>query len=681
MGIRRVNKDHSKELASESSSISESKAVEVPAGEDPLRFWTKHPSLPVVVDLNCFKLGEQVAPTRGTWLGPFNGRPRLIGQLGPVVRAILEYGSPSNVTQYIHALRTWWRLFDTVESALSRSGQVANFVDDVADISDVHRQRAIDDGMARLPFSNFVRVVNIARKAARLPKHYWEAPSDPRRSRHLPPQWQIDQIRFALKRHWFDALHRWERAEQLLDGQSPVGEEEKRLLKNYQLFKRIAAETGLARPSAKQLAEGRELSWLGNNGYAVSCMASGFYPDATDIRAAFHLCLANTGWNPAVLLDLNIHSNFIEPHPKDTSRYVMYGHKARGNSVQITQGLLKSQGAAGPIILELIKRTAPLREQLKHELSLRRSEYDVLLGKSAPIDALDEKRKEINHLEQGSRSPWLYSSMNKGVRWLHRGGYSDGSSESEKAKNSFIFDVVNEINLKRPPDKKIESIKSTDFRDAFAAYVYHQSGGQILTVMKALGHRRPAATKDYLDNNLLNDESARIYRMFSETLLREIRHRGEVDPTMLAAICRYGSVTDEERTRVKTYRTLKRSRIGVACKDPTHPPKHIAPDFEPDGHSLCPTHRCTLCYENAVILPESLSGLCKRMAELRFIKSSISIEAFISSSFAQEFTNTEFALKLFDATEVSKNLSNWEDKITSGEHRTIDFDGVPKGRL
>lgn len=681
MGIRRVNKDHSKELAGSSPATEESRAVEIPTGEDPLRFWTKHSTLPLVVDLNCFKSGEQIAPTSGSWLGPFNGRPGLIRQLGPVVQVVLEYGSPSNVTQYIHALRTWWRLFDTVETGLSRSGQITGFVDDVADISEVHRQRAIDDGMARLPFSNFVRVVNIARKAARLPNLYWDAPPDPPRSRHLPPQWQIDQIRFALKRRWFDALLRWERAEQLLDGQPPVGQEEERLLKNYLLYQRTVAETGLARPSAKQLAGGRDLPWLGNNGYSVNCMASGFYPDGADIRAAFHLCLANTGWNPTVLVDLDTRSSFIELHPKDASRYVMYGYKARGNSEQVTQGLIKSQGAPGSIILALVERTAPLREQLKNELALRKLEYDTLLRDSASIEKLDNKRKEIIHLERGCNSPWLYSSLNKGVRWLDRNNYANGSNEGTNSRNSFIVDLVNEINSKRPPDKKISPIKSTDFRDAFGAYVYQKSGGQILAVTKALGHRRPNTTKNYLNNNLLNDEGAQIYRIFSDALLQEIRHRGEVDPTILAGICQYGGITDEERARVKSYRMLSRSRIGVGCKDPTHPPKHIAPDFKPDGRSYCPTHRCTLCYENAVILPESLPGLCKRLAELRFIKSSISIEAFLSSSFAQEITNTEFALKLFDATEVSENLAHWEKQIAGGKHRVIDSDGMSKGAV
>jgi hypothetical protein len=52
-------------------------------------------------------------------------------------------------------------------------------------------------------------------------------------------------------------------------------------------------------------------------------MLCGSYPDSFDIRVAFHLCMATTGWNPAVLLSLDVTTSIIEKHPKDPGRYIL----------------------------------------------------------------------------------------------------------------------------------------------------------------------------------------------------------------------------------------------------------------------------------------------------------------------------------------------------------------------
>ena len=80
---------------------------------------------------------------------------------------------PNSVTQHIYAFRSWWRLFDAVESSISGGVTVAARVENVSDITELHRQRAFDDGMDRLPFSNFLRIINIVRKENRLPQLHW----------------------------------------------------------------------------------------------------------------------------------------------------------------------------------------------------------------------------------------------------------------------------------------------------------------------------------------------------------------------------------------------------------------------------------------------------------------------------------------------------------------------------
>jgi hypothetical protein len=677
MGIRIYKKDHLRVLAQPAALVPPTVAATGSISDDPLRFWTKNPDKPVLVDLHVFKDGEYQKKTRGgSWLGPFSGRPNLIVQLAPAIRELFEYAAPNTITQYLHAFRTWWRLFDAVEKVVTMGNISIAPVSVVSEITEVHRQHAYDEGMDRLPFTNFIRIVNLARKANGLRKLYWSSPEreDPRR--HLPPKRHTDKIRFALRRIWLDAVYRWEKTEELMRSNAPSNEKDAALLCNYQKFQLAVRGTGNPKPNGTAIYGGMSASLFNNSGYSVPTMLRGFYPDARDIRAAFHLCLADTGWNPSVLLSINVEEKFLVPHPKDPLRYLMYGHKARGDSEQITEGLFKSRGSPGIILQILIQRTQPLREQLHRELAKLRKEFEELKSSGSASEMLDEKHMQIVKLEEGSRSPWLYAVPGRGnITWLDEKSYHRGVDRTQAG--NFLDELVERINQKQPPNEQVSKIKPSDFRDAFAAYAYRISGGMVLYVMKALGHKSPGVTKDYLNNTLLNDESDKLYRTYSNAFWHEVKYHGRVDPTIIAKWCRDGDVTEEERKRLSKYRSLRRSRIGVGCKDPTNPPKHIAPTFKADGQSMCHVQRCTLCLEHAVIFPDSISGLAKRLAELRHIRTQMSAVAFSESSFGKELENTRLALKHFDAQEAQALLASWEQHIASGKHRVIEFEGIP----
>jgi hypothetical protein len=581
------------------------------------------------------------------------------------------------VTNYISAIRAWWRLFDAVEAATDAAGAPIRVLE-ITDVTDLHRQRAFDDGMHSLNFRFFLRILNLALQTQKRPQLYWTAPEDGDRKRRLPPSWQVDEIRFGLKHAWFSALRRWERAEQLLNGQKPLNDEERRLRKNYRRFRQVARMEKHPRPSSVPLNGNVSHSMFTERGYSVPDMLRGFYPDAYDIRIAFHLCLANTGWNGAVLLDLNVDDEFLEPHPKDPTRYLLRGEKNRGHSEHVTEGLFKSQGSAGVILQSLMARTEPLREQLRNDLAQLTEQYKTMLGTGADDAQLAECWKEIVALEQSVRSPWLYLTSGKTVvQWLgNNEDYSRGLTRD--VRGGFLSEFITTLNEKQTPDRQLSVISASDFRDAFAEYAYRVSGGMVLYVMKVLRHKQLKTTQGYLDNTLVNAQRERIYRTFSESLWHEIKVYGRIDPTILAKRAQDGNVTDDERRRLEDYRALRRSRIGVGCKNPTRPPKHIAPDFEFNGQSMCPVQRCTLCLENAVILPDSLAGLAKRMAELRYIKSNVSATAFMESSFGEETENTGFALAHFDQQQAHSLIAEWERRIAAGEHRVIDLDGIQR---
>ena len=641
--------------------------------QDSLRFWTVHPSKPCFVNLTIFASGQETA--RGLphlkWNGPFSGRPKLIAEMAPAIQDHFQSLAEPSIEQFLMALRAWWRLLDSFEADIPE----APVVESTAQLSEAHRQRAFDQGMDALTFNNFLLLVQRTRACLELKPLLWQRPGHRLNGkRYLPPQWQTDCLRHELKHRWFSALRRWELAADLLRKGSPsVSLEdapaqyaaEDRLLRLYRRLEDAIGRTGAPRPRMEDLCGDKSTDEFYKE-HTVMESLRGRYPDGEDIRVAFHLCLATTGWNAAVLLSLNVDEPFIEPHPKHSARYIMRGVKARaGGAEQITEGLFKTRGGAAFVLLTLIERTAPLREHLRRERDLCRQ--DIREVPSTDVEKLNALRKKMAALERGVRSPWLFvSKIRNGIHWL----------ESNDKDASFLSRVIVDINSRQAKDKQLSYMRPSDLRDAYAARIYHASQGSILVVMKALNHRSLQSTRTYLDNTLLREGNRKLYATFSHAMWEDIRISGRVDPSILAMWSRYGEVTQEQQQRLQTYRSLLRSRCGVGCKDPLHPPRHIAPHLPHEAETMCSVQRCLLCVEHAVIFPDSLGGLCKRLAEIRYLESTMSVSSYIQSSFSEEAANIELVLLGFDQPTVNKNLQEWEDRIASGVHRVVEFDGA-----
>jgi len=238
-------KDHLHEQARALSLVVESAP---PVSEEPLRFVTAHPSKPTLVDLRAFAAGKDDVRASGKlWKGPFSGRPELIAEMAPAIHDHLLPLAEKSVAQFMNALRTWWRLFDALEATLPPGAILKS----TAQLTELHRQRALDQGMDRLTYGNFLILANKTRAALGFKQLFWQRPEQAIRTRHLPQKWQTDLVRHELKHRWFAIVSR-------LDA------------------------------------------------------AGASFPNGDDIRCAFQLCLANTGWNPAVFLSLNVDDPFIE---------------------------------------------------------------------------------------------------------------------------------------------------------------------------------------------------------------------------------------------------------------------------------------------------------------------------------------------------------------------------------
>lgn len=281
-----------------------------PKQDEPLKFWTHHPTQNTLVDLTEFRNGVIEKPWHGAWSGPYRGRPGLIEQLAPALEHTLMGVAPGTVHTAICNLRVWWRLLDLVEEkAQAKETAVLQRVDDVGKLTAIHNRAALDEGMHYRDFFTFIKVVELARKERGMKPLNWVVPERPSsKLRDLPTEWQCNAIRLEIKREWLKAKSRWIRAGQLLAGVVPADEDEAHLLKNYQFYRSLCVKSQIGFPSRDMLyakAGGTDHKYCSLAKLNVFTMRAGFFPDPWDVRAAFHTCLAASGWNPATLLGLS----------------------------------------------------------------------------------------------------------------------------------------------------------------------------------------------------------------------------------------------------------------------------------------------------------------------------------------------------------------------------------------
>lgn len=680
MSIRKSNKDHLREKAPALVAVGvvQSHHSEY---ENELTFYTRHETKPRFVSLVQFRDG-QADPQNGRgrkWNGAFSGRPGLLNELAPALRNRLMFATATTAAKWERSMRAWWRLFDRLESGAD--GVRVGRLDSVTQLTELHAAAALEDeSIDRGVFCAFRAVASETRVTMGLPPLLWPAPEVPKPFRSLPAPAGIARYWNALKHGWFHALDRWRLAQSLLLGElgPEKGTREWQLLKAASHFKLV--ETTL--PPHRGLPTNAILrdSYAGQrllDKVELADMWDAFFPSARDIRMAFHMCLAGTGWNPQTLLDLPVdHSSgtqtrtpFIRKHPGDEAKYILTGFKERGASEHDVHGDWRIDRSPGRVIYELVQRTWPLREFLLQELHQARSQLETARDSGAAPGDVARLWTSITDLTRRSSSAWLY---------VHKGEVQVLSDLNYRGDTSarFLDTVAQEINSRLPAESQVPTIKASDFRDAFAAYVWKVSGGSVWHVRRALGQRNITTSTIYLDNTAVNEESARVWTTFVTVIWNEFRAKHALDLTVIAKLSRDGEITERERTRLEEYRDLKRSRIGVGCRDPYNPPPEIDPNFEPDGESQCTVHRCTLCLSHGVITLESFDGLCMRQAELEDLQSIMPFGEFTLGEYDKELANTRTALLGFDPAEVQVRLSEWKTRIDSGEHRYPQFDGV-----
>lgn len=662
---------------------------------DPLRFWTNHPTENTLIDLHLFADGEFSSPhphssKAGTWSGPFTGRPKLIAELAPALEARCALLGVGSVKTIFRALRAWWRLFDAHESALSTNSRKTGRLESIAHLSELHEAAAHRANISTANFLTFLSVTNDARRLMHLPALLWVVPKVGDPVRTLISDDQSRELKVALKQAWESVRNTWARndairveADRRLAGNVPMnlGEQDERLLKNWQHFRQIQKETGEILPSSKHLlAKFKSHQSMSDHDLSFLDMRAVQFPNVEEAEAAYHLALMNSGWNPSTLSNLDATSPFlVADHPKDAMQLVLWANddqeitlssdkpRARGKT-QFCSALKKSASSTPMIVAAYLVRVNALRDALKKDYSTASAELACMHANGTNEETIAKQVKHVQELRRGCRSVWLYVDRQNQINWIDGMKLPRYLQKSEAKPITYLGLVVEQLNQQRNQQGRpaIPPVKPSDFRDIYARWVYKQSGGNILAVMLALGHSRVGSTINYLENNIFSSENNQQVRHFMTHLFAELGN-GRVDLTILAQLVRHGPLTSEMEARLNEYRRLMKSRIGTGCVDPRNPPESIAPNHKVSR--LCGTHRCLKNCPNAKFLPESLDGIAMRVEELIAMADHLPRETWLRGEFDAELGVGEYLLEtLYQVDFVAASRKKWKNRILSGEH-------------
>lgn len=716
------------------------------AYSDPLVFWTLSATKPYLIDLREFATGVQ---KNGDINASFSARRALIEQIAPAFKERHCLAAPRTIETVISGLRKWWRLFDAIESEESSTispGETVSRLSSVLDLGAFHGNRAVQSGMSKNDFHSFVVLADITRLALGVKRAlHWPTPTKRKRKLvDLLEPAEIKEVYHRIKADWHNAVDRWWRTGQLTEGLSgdrsiasndlkvintsvnggreiyerkqaaftgsscptPRSKQEAILLVGLSLWQEASDRRGHVDLFRQDLIETAASLSVPEKALNISMITQALYPNGTDIRAAFYLCLAVGGLNSSVLLelwldlptDLENPPDLANPLCTDIERrewvikicpfliespidgeYYIEGWKDRSKSWVSRSYKWKQHLTPGPILVELIIRTWPLRLALIRRLDAATQCLKNAIDKGAVPDEVNAIKKQVIELTSAVRSVWIYRGM-RGISWL-----TDQDVHALQPGQSYIQFVIQRINEDRRAKQKtaIPALRPSRFRDVYASWALGYSGGDVLSVMVALDHKRLETTEGYLDNSVVRSRINKKHASFSNALFGALS-TGKLDPTLLAIQTRYSGESSVERTRMAErlieYRDAVKSRYGIGCRDPYHPSKLVDPDFTTDGIKTCSLHRCTLCHDNAIITPSSYPGLMLRQAELEIREESMPVTSFMLSSYDAELQNVRSALLPLmesDPKLVMATIGFHKDEIRTGRLRVPSFSLKP----
>lgn len=620
----------------------------VPRSDADYMVRSTHSKRPGTLDLTEFIEGTR-DKAHGSWKGDFNGRPQLIEDLLPHIRARYASAADGTLKALRASLRAWWRLLDECDKHAR-----VNRALDVGIIHEAIQLRASTPTDLTIPF---LRLLNDFREDAGKHPLVWSLASRPSPVGDLPPLDSVRAIYTELKKRAWDAIARTSAIAPHELGRNwadpmfaHVRRRQWRPEDCLATYLGVADRLGNPCPSLDDILDTLGLKNSRGSFTSVHEIASRIYLNADDVRALFHLFIVMTGWNPQVALDLDITSDCVVPHPLYPDLQLIRGTKERGGTEQLAISQTKRELGPGNLLLLLREKTRALREHVYAELA------------AALRDGEHERARELQALV---KSPWLFHWRGGRISCLTMGSY-DHAVEG----GSFLASVVEDLNTRSGSKNSVVRMTSTQFRDVYVSWAYENSGYNWLIAKLAAGHVDIRAATSYLRNKTLRNHGRKKVRSLTSNLWNEITERRIVEPAILKRLVDHGSISEEQRIRWLGHKD--RTRVGAGCRDFRNPPTHIAPEHS--AGAGCRIQRCTLC-EHSIFFEDSVDLLARRNVELLKLRSKISVPSFSSSGFMDELTSVEMNLSLFDQSIVSERLSYWTKQVASGAHRAAENEG------
>lgn len=578
-----------------------------------LVFLTTHKTTPCLVDLTEFRDGRTALIGGGNWGGAFSGRPLLIQQLLPHIRAIHSAQSAKSIYQLMTALRTYWRLFDECDAL--PMGQRPKSVEGVAELNGLHDRLQVRNRVYGGHTGIFVRLANSARTRLELTKLDW-----------TPIYPEGDMLRVALDMEQTRALYH-------------------------------AVKTHVRRIYTRWDSDAT------------------LVPSRKDCLYILTFVLIKTGWNEAVALNIDA-EKYLRPHISDPDRHVLHSIKVRaGGTEQVHVGQNKEEWSPGNLVKKVIERSEPLRAQLRSELKKLEQQTKGQLLTDAQTLQIAQLKQRIRSPWLLATKEWVCNIEEfdpKDPDWGIKALTPHDITARNFGGTNLIKYIQGQANttLAGHGHTLIEEITLSDLRDAYINWAYSSTGYEWMMAKLAAGHTTIQAAISYLRTRALKQHGETAVRQLTTIVFDEIKTHKRLDPIFLYARVHRGTVSEEQRQRWAQGKD--RTRVGTGCADFKNPPKHIAPHHQ-EGKG-CRTQRCTLC-NHAIVFNDSYYHLARRKAELLDHQCKVGIMVWATTDFPDELLILEQTLAGYDHALVAESLAYWQEEINAGRHVSPSFEG------
>lgn len=358
---------------------------------------------------------------------------------------------------------------------------------------------------------------------------------------------------------------------------------------------------------------------------------SAFYaPSSLEVCAAVLLVSMETGWIDTVS-GINLHEGWFEHRrgpaddPSKTDSVVLNATRPKTGKMMFAVGQSGSKFRSFQVINGLVERSETLRTHLRELRDLK-----------ARPGVSKQNQNDIVRIDNLLASPWLYFVHNQGA---------GVNCFGRQPLHSLMADTLPMIKeraikaLKVGSDTEqliqdIEAINWKDCRDALAAHVYKESGGNLFLVKKTLGHSSFQVTRSYLRQKRLRKEHFESARKVIDAALAEVVEGRSIDPTILFLAANYEDFGPQDRERLVAHRTS----MGMGCLNP-YAPDTDAWTVKSKGEP-CSVQRCVLC-KNGVVFKDAWGDLAIRHAELVYLRGNTAPDRWITSPFSWELEAIE----------------------------------------